>query len=140
MIVLSAQYGDPQCADVFVPFHRTLNDLFSIYMQGDYFYTIKELAIVFRVSGNIQRFNGDGPERSKYLKSRNMFSIDLVIPMRKWQRQSECVVRTLIADGINQCVKVLITRLEKARELKDLGAFTYDFHHVLECFNPQEVS
>lgn len=140
MIVVSAQYGDPKSADIFFPLQRSLNDLFAIYMQKDYFYTIKTLAIVFRISGNLQRFNGDGPERSKYLKSNQMFTIDLVIPMRKWERQPESVVRTLISEGVNECVKIFIMRSKKERELKDQDAFMHDFRHVLKHFNSQEIS
>jgi hypothetical protein len=86
MVEISGQYGCVLSDDAIAPMHRRLNELFAEQMRRDYSREVALLAIVFRVSGVLQDFASEGPERLFFRRKGGYLEIDLGIPQSAWRR------------------------------------------------------
>ncbi|MHB9839202.1 hypothetical protein Q8F57_030730 [Paraburkholderia terrae] len=134
VIEISGQYGDPQCAPLFFPLQRELNDLFKKYCVDDYFVSLEKISIIFRISGEITDFEGDGPERFKFIRKGSEFTIDFVVPKFKWMGKSEIELRLLINDGLIKCFNIFIDRSISFNEMNDKDDLLRDVGLVLRDF------
>lgn len=135
MIQISAQYGDPKAAKYFFPLQKKLNNLFIEYCVNDYFFSIKKLSVIFRVSGSIRDFCWDGPERFKYLNNQAEFTLDLSIPELKWKGKSVDQLKNLLKSGLIKCCTIFLEESFNLEELKNKGFFVRDFYRVLSEFD-----
>lgn len=140
MIEISGQYGDQASDKAIWPFHIKLNELFKKMDAKTYFKTVKILSIIFRVSGNIWKFEGEGPERLKYLKNENVITVDLLIPENRWKDVSNDERVKYISKGIRVCFDLLLTRAKKAQELIDEKAIRDDFEKLMDEFERTSIS
>jgi len=133
-IQISGQYGDPQADDIFWPMQKKLNDYFKKYIVGEYFKSITKIAIVLRVSGKISDFKSQGAERLKYWKKDKVLSIDLVFSESQWLGVDLSVVRKIPAEGIKECLNLMIERAVKLNEVVDKEALMEDIENALADF------
>lgn len=133
-IIISGQYGDPKASRVFWPMQKKLNDTFEKYIKDDYFHNLIELSIVFRVSGKISNFKGDGPEKMKYLKSEPSITIDLTFPESAWRDVDRDTIKLKIVNGINSCFLLMLEKAEKLGEIKDNDAIRNDIELAISDF------
>jgi hypothetical protein len=135
ILQVSAQYGDPFSTAVVRPFHKTLNQIFEITIRGKYFRSIEKLSIVFRVSGKIWKFAGEGPERVKLLKQSREITVDLIIPEGRWRDVPPAQLRDYLDVQIRQCFQVLLSRARKADELISEKSLVDDFEAAMIKFS-----
>ena len=133
-IQISGQYGDPQADDIFWPMQKKLNDYFKKYIVGEYFKSITKIAIVLRVSGKISDFKSQGAERLKYWKKDKVLSIDLVFSESQWLGVNLSVVRKITAEGIKECLSLMMERAVKLNEVVDKEALMEDIENALADF------
>lgn len=133
-IQISGQYGDPQADDIFWPMQKKLNDYFKKYIIGEYFKSITKIAIVLRVSGKISDFKSQGAERLKYWKKDKVLSIDLVFSESQWLGVNLSVVRKITAEGIKECLSLMMERAVKLNEVVDKEALMEDIENALANF------
>ncbi|NNA32837.1 hypothetical protein [Pseudomonas lundensis] len=133
-IQISGQYGDPQADDIFWPMQKKLNDYFKKYIVGEYFKSITKIAIVLRVSGKISDFKSQGAERLKYWKKDKVLSIDLVFSESQWLGVNLSVVRKITAEGIKECLSLMMERAVKLNEVVDKEALMEDIENALANF------
>lgn len=133
-IQISGQYGDPQADDIFWPMQKKLNDYFKKYIVGEYFKSITKIAIVLRVSGKISDFKSQGAERLKYWKKDKVLSIDLVFSESQWLGVDLSVVRKITAEGIKECLSLMMERAVKLNEVVDKEALMEDIENALANF------
>ena len=89
MIEISGQYGSESADEKFWPFHRQLNDLFDKLSPNTYSKIIDDIAIIFRVSGEVQDFGTEGPERLFFRKKDRYIVIDLTFPQERLEEAAE---------------------------------------------------
>ena len=133
-IQISGQYGDPQADDIFWPMQKKLNDYFKKYIVGEYFKSITKIAIVLRVSGKISDFKSQGAERLKYWKKDKVLSIDLVFSESQWLGVNLSVVRKITAEGIKECLSLMMERAVKLNEVVDKEALMEGIENALANF------
>lgn len=133
-IIISGQYGDPKASAIFWPLQKGLNDIFKQYIKGDYFHTLIELSIVFRVSGKVTDFNYDGPERIKYSKSEPSITIDLTFPETTWRGEDVDAVKLRVKNGVMLCFELMLEKADKLGEVKDNEAIRRDINLAIVNF------
>jgi hypothetical protein len=133
-IQISAQYGDPKSANVIRPLHKSLNELFEKTLTKKYFRSIDKLTIVFRVSGTIWNFPGEGPDQIKFFKQQREVSIDLVIPEAKWCDINSNDLRVYIQIQLRRCFNSLLDRIRGENELVNEIQLVADFEGAMMEF------
>ena len=116
-IQISGQYGDPQSWDVFVPLQRQLNVCFDRHVTGSYLRTITKFAIAFRVSGMVQDFESEGPERMKLLRKQHILTMDMVYACQPWKAIDRNALVPVISADMATCIDMMIERARRAGEL-----------------------
>ena len=134
MIQVSAQYGDHNSTKIIRPFHKRLNDLLEEVVVETYFKAIVKLSIVLRVPGEFWKFNGEGPQKLKYMKKQKEITIDFVIPESKWKPVSEIEFSSYIENGIRQCFELFLERAKKEKELIDEDGIRSGFVNAMKIF------
>lgn len=141
LLIISSQRGDSSReTNIFSQARIKLNELSDKYMTDKYFATIKELSIIFRISGNSVDFESEGPERMRYQKKDCYITIDLVFPEMSWKGFSSKTVKKLIRDRVEECLELLIERAEKAKESTNPEGLRRDIDKVLSVFMEDELS
>ena len=133
-IQISGQYGDPLSSKIFSPLRIELNQCFKKNISREYFNTLIKLAIVLRVSGKISDFKSQGAERLRYWKKDKVLSIDLVFSESQWLGVDLSVVRKITAEGIKECLNLMIERAVKLNEVVDKEALMEDIENALADF------
>ncbi|MEZ2877250.1 hypothetical protein ACBQ28_19190 [Pseudomonas lundensis] len=133
-IQISGQYGDPLSSKIFSPLRIELNQCFKKNISREYFNTLIKLAIVLRVSGEISDFKSQGAERLRYWKKDKVLSIDLVFSESQWLGVDLSVVRKIMAEGIKECLNLMIERAVKLNEVVDKEALMEDIENALADF------
>ena len=133
-IQISGQYGDPLSSKIFSPLRIKLNQCFKKNISREYFNTLKKFAIVLRVSGKISDFKSQGAERLRYWKKDKVLSIDLVFSESQWLGVDLSVVRKIMAEGIKECLNLMIERAVKLNEVVDKEALMEDIENALADF------
>ena len=113
MIQFSAEYGDPKSARAFDPIHDCLAEIFAKYSLGSYTDQVAALAVIFRVSGQISNFGGDGPERLRFSKKAREVTLDLVVPEARW-RAGERELLQFVDWALRAAIDQIIAKLRKA--------------------------
>lgn len=134
MIQISAQYGDQNSTIFIRPFHKKLNDLLEKVVVGSFFKTICKLSIVLRVSGEIWKFDGEGPEKLKFMKKKNEMTVDLIIPMVKWKKVDEIEFKSYLENSICQCFELFLDRARREKELIDEDGIRIGFKNAMKIF------
>lgn len=133
-IQISGQYGDPLSSKIFSPLRIELNQCFKKNINREYFNTLLKFAIVLRVSGKISDFKSQGAERLRYWKKDKVLSIDLVFSESQWLGVDLSVVRKIPAEGIKECLNLMIERAVKLNEVVDKEALMEDIENALADF------
>lgn len=133
-IQISGQYGDPLSSKIFSPLRIELNQCFKKNISREYFNTLLKFAIVLRVSGKISDFKSQGAERLRYWKKDKVLSIDLVFSESQWLGVDLSVVRKIMAEGIKECLNLMIERAVKLNEVVDKEALMEDIENALADF------
>ncbi|MBN5052225.1 hypothetical protein JY456_17945 [Stenotrophomonas maltophilia] len=135
-IQISGQYGDPQSGNLFFPLQQRLNTCFEHHVTGNYFQTITILAIGLRVSGKIQDFKSEGPERLKLFLKKHRMTMDLVYARQAWEKRSRAILAPVVSHDIACCLGMMIERARRAGELlqheqlrTDVASGLADFEH-----------
>ena len=119
MIKMSAQFGGGDADRVIFPLHKQFNNFFSSVSAERYLIGNTRFFIVLRVSGHIQDFNFEGPERLKYFKTKEAMTLDLSIPERAWKGKTTEDFRPYFARQLQECLKLLIAEAKKCALLTD---------------------
>ncbi|HEL4243459.1 hypothetical protein I5U23_09340 [Stenotrophomonas maltophilia] len=116
-IQISGQYGDPQAWDVFVPLQRQLNACFDCHVTGSYLRSITKFAIAFRVSGTVQDFGSEGPERIKLLCRQHILTMDMVYACQPWKTIDRNALVPVVSADMATCIGMMIERARRAGEV-----------------------
>ena len=116
------------------PLQRELNQALGEISSTDYFRTIERLTVIFRVSGDARDFEGDGPERLRYIKKENELTADLVIPADKWKVVPETALRIYIKDNFEVIWTWMIEKVESLEEGKDIQSLSQKVKAIMEKF------
>ena len=133
-IQISGQYGDPLSSKIFSPLRIELNQCFKKNISREYYNTLIKFAIVLRVSGKISDFKSQDAERLRYWKKDKVLSIDLVFSESQWLGVDLSVVRKIMAEGIKECLNLMIERAVKLNEVVDKEALMEDIENALADF------
>ena len=133
-IQISGQYGDPLSSKIFSPLRIELNQCFRKNLNREYFNTLIKFVIVLRVSGKISDFTSQGAERLRYWKKDKVLSIDLVFCESQWLGVDLSLVRKITAEGIEECLNLMIERAVKLNEIVDKEALMEDIENALADF------
>jgi hypothetical protein len=107
LIEFGGQYGEPRAASLLAPLQRELNLLFESFDLTFFFPNVKKISIIFRVSGKIRDFSGEGPDRPEAVNGGKELSIDLVIPAVRWRGAERSTLKRYLAGGIKDASDVL---------------------------------
>jgi hypothetical protein len=132
---LFAHYGDSDAKEAIQPFQRDLINLFEKSLTGRYFRTVERLSVFLRVSGSIRGFEGEGPQRLKFLRRDHVITVDLVIPQSRWREVKRSEIHKILYLGVKDCVELLIQRAKKEGELLDESNLVSDFQQAMDMFN-----
>lgn len=139
-ITIGIQSGDAYARGYFGPLHSALNKNFRKFLTGKYCKVINEFYMAFRVSGKLVDFESEGPERMRYMSKRNYISIDLVFPESSWKGQDPREVHQLIISGVEECLRLMIERAVKEKEVVDLDGLQRDIKTAIDaCRSPESV-
>lgn len=135
MIEISGQYGSESADEKFWPFHRQLNDLFDKFAPNTYSKIIDDIAIIFRVSGEVQDFGTEGPERLLFRKKERYIVIDLTFPKRDWKKQRSATLRRDISAAVRAAFALLIDRLSHDDKTCRVDLLLADFEKAMQLFD-----
>ena len=133
-IQISGQYGEPRASDVFWPIQKKLNECFENNINGGYLKSILKFAIGLRVSGKLCDFQSQGAERLRYLKKTNALTIDLVFAESQWSDADMAELKKIIAQGVTECLELMIERAVKLGEVVDRVALRKDIEEAIADF------
>lgn len=118
--------------------HVLLN---KIFLKNDslngYFKNLEFFSIIFRISGEAEGrdFNGgSGPEFLKKVRGKQIYTIDLTVPVFAWKDKNEQQLRQYLADGVCQCFELLKEKARKAKEIIDEEKLDNDFQAGIQRF------
>ena len=138
MLQISAQYGGKEGVEHILPMHRALNQLSKQHMAGDYCKSVDTLAVIFRVAGSVNNFEGgEGLENLLVRRKDKYISIDLVIPAARWRDLTSMELRAYVAKSVRECLSKLIETAESIGELKNKNALAEDFETVMSAFEAE---
>lgn len=138
MLQISAQYGGREGVEHILPMHRALNQLSKQHMGGDYCKSVNTLAVIFRVAGSVNTFDGgEGLENLLVRRKDKYISIDLVIPEARWRDLTSVELRAYVAKGVRAGIAKLIEEAESMGELKNKNALAEDFETVMSAFEAE---
>jgi len=66
------------------PLHILLNKIFNN-SEIDYFETIENFSIYFRVCGKFNDFGDEGPNIIEYIQQKKLLCLDYIVPENTWQ-------------------------------------------------------
>jgi hypothetical protein len=130
-IQISGHYGDPKADNLFWPIQKSLNDCFTKHIIGVYFNALSLFSIVLRVSGKVRDFGSDGPGRMKHLKKNSEITIDMVFAENFWNGTDSENLKAGVAEGIRECIRLMIERAEVIGEIKDVECFKSDVRKAI---------
>lgn len=133
-IQISGQYGEPRASDIFWPMQKKLNECFVNNIKEGYLKNILKFAIGLRVSGKLCDFQSQGAERLRYLKKTNALTIDLVFAESQWSNADMAELKKIIAQGVTECLELMIEKSAKLGELVDKGALLSDIEKSIDEF------
>lgn len=116
------------------PLQHELNQALGEISSNDHFRSIERITIIFRISGDARDFEGDGPERLRYLKKGNELTADLVIPASKWKFVPTKALRIYIKDNFNVIWNWMIEKAESLEEGKDIQSLSEKVYAIMEKF------
>jgi hypothetical protein len=134
MIEISGQYGCVLSDDAIAPMHRRLNELFAAGMRRDYGAKVTRLAIILRVSGALQDFGSEGPERLFVRRKDKYLEIDLAIPRSAWEEKPLPEVRRYLVRGLRSAFALLKERLLTVDREANVDGWESDFGACLDQF------
>lgn len=138
MLQVSVQYGGKEGVEHILPMHRALNQLSKQHMGGDYCKSVDTLAVMFRVAGSVNSFEGgEGLENLLVRKKDKYISIDLVIPEARWRDLTSKELRAYVTKGVRECMSKLIEMADSIGELKNKSALAEDFETVMSIFEAE---
>ena len=123
MLQISADHGCSRSDRHIWPIHRGLNQAFERHFDASDLIDLDVLGIVFRVSGEIMDFGGEGPERLKHSKRDRDIAIDLLIPESRWKGQSPEAIQAYVIAGVRSCIDQLIAKATELNKLRDPEAY-----------------
>lgn len=136
MIDFGAQVSGGESDKAISPFHIKLLELFYDPPElNGYFVTLKEFQIVFRVSGEGNDFDGDGPEFLKVSKKRKVISVDLTVPESKWKGRTKDEFKDYISTNVKKCFTLLLAKALELNEVVDQEKLIHDFSSSIQEFD-----
>ncbi len=136
MIEISAEYGEPRASKKFWPLHRTLNQIFEVHLRGEYFAKgLSKLGIVLRVSGRVQEFMGEGPERVMYLPRECLITLDLVIPEVRWKLVELPELQHYLEEQVRKSFALLLDLAASRSLIIDQQALQSDFEKAMAAYS-----
>lgn len=133
-VELSAQHGDLESDAILWHLHKHLNELFLEHLERKYFESIERFSVVLRVSGDVQDFGGEGPERLQDLGDDQEVTIDLVIPKARWEGAPPAVLRRYLGEQLGYCFHRMKERAARVSEPISGTDFRADFEAVIAEF------
>jgi hypothetical protein len=136
MIEISAEYGEPKASKRLWPIHHTLNRLFEEHLRGNYFAKgLCKLGIVLRVSGRVQEFAGEGPERVRYFPPECLITLDLVIPEVRWKAAELPELNDYLEEQVRKSFALLVDFAVSRSLIADQRALQNDFEKAMAAYS-----
>src|SRR5690606_8168312 len=98
-VTLGVQAGDVASADATRPAYMSLRKKINAYCKSSYSSTIKEFAMIFRISGSLWWFEGEGAQRLRLNRKGKYVTGDFVVPETRWKGVSQKEIRIYLAEG-----------------------------------------
>lgn len=86
------------------------------------------------MSGKLCDFQSQGAERLRYLKKTNALTIDLVFAESQWSDADMAELKKIIAQGVTECLELMIEKSAQLGELVDKGALLSDIEKSIDEF------
>ena len=84
--------------------------------------------------GKLCDFQSQGAERLRYLKKTNALTIDLVFAESQWSNADMAELKKIIAQGVTECLELMIEKSAQLGELVDKGALLSDIEKSIDEF------
>lgn len=132
-IEVAGQFGSPEASDAVVPVFMTAmkpaGATVPLHSLDD---RVRTLSLLLRVSGRVQKFEGEPVENVKFARNREWASVDLLVWEREWEGKPRPAIAAVLADRVRGVPAVLeplfrkkglrIDRGGLAAELERFGA------------------
>jgi len=94
---------------------------------------VSKLALLLRVSGPIQQFEGNPVEGVKIGRDRSYISCDLLVWIPEWEGQSRAHIAGVLADRVRRVPDVLAPVCQKRKVAIDRDRLARELNDYAEC-------
>lgn len=139
-IEVAGQFGSPQADDAVVPiFMLAMKPAGVTVPLHSLDHRIEQLSLLLRVSGNIQRFEGQPVENVKFARDRKWVSLDILLWEKEWEGKTNPEIAAVLAGRVRS-VPDVIEPLMQNRKLamdkkllaEELSRFAKGFQQLAE--------
>jgi hypothetical protein len=141
-ITLGVQSGSPEASDAMRPAFLSLRKRLAADCTAAYSSTIKEFAIVLRISGSIWHFEGEGVHKLRINRKDAYVTADYVIPEARWNGVAPSEINKYLAAAVRETVHAMSQHLVRLKVTVDAVKLTEDVCKSAATFlkeNPDPV-
>jgi len=133
MITIGAQCGGPKDGGI-GDFKVDLFHLLGQHCADTYCDSVDEFALVLRINGTLDSFGAESIERIRRSKKDRCITVDIVIPMERWQPLTTSKLKKYVAVQVRSAIQMCAARLEKDRENIDSESLLNDADVAIRKF------
>lgn len=134
-IEVAGQFGSPQADDAVVPiFMLAMKPAGVAVPLRSLDSRIKQLSLLLRVSGNIQRFEGQPVENVKFARDRKWVSVDILLWETEWEGKTNSEIAAVLASRVRIVPEVIEPLMQKRKLEMDKNLLTEELSRFAKGF------
>ena len=133
MITIGAQARGPKDGNI-GKLKVDLYHLFQKHCDKTYCPAIDEFALVLRINGALGTFGPEAIERIRHSRKKRYITVDIVIPMERWQGLPTPELKQYLAGQIRESLAMCAARLLKNGETVNKDLLLGDVDHAITEF------
>jgi hypothetical protein len=109
----SVEMGGVDSGHVVGPHLSSLARLLNKYIIHEYVFELDELHPIFRVDGEVHRWDKEGLERLRLARKQRYITVDIMMPRSRWEEVTPTEIRRFINDNFKEALHRMVDRLKK---------------------------
>ena len=133
-ITLGVQAGGIEADDVTESAYMPLRKQLAAHCTASYSPTIEEFAIILRISGSLDRFEGEGVQRLRINRKSAYVTADYVMPEERWNGVALTDIRKYLAAAAVEATRAMGQHLVKLKIAVDSSRLDEDVNQAVAAF------
>lgn len=134
MKTLGVQAGDKESSNATEPAFMGLRKKLEVHCTAPYSPSIKEFAIVLRISGSIWWFEGEGVQKLRLSRKGEYVTGASVVPEARWKGVPLEEIKRYLAAGVTEILQAMSDKLVKSKIAVDSIKLSEDVNKATTAF------